>query len=197
MPGKTVEVDEEDFLRSQRLRGVVEKIMSDPKARVLVEQAHKLVDANAKTPTLDAQKTTTEPVVSLEKKIDEFISSQTKAQQEREAENKRAELRSKVETGIAKLRQDGWTDDGIKAVEKIMEDQGILDPAIAAAYHEKLHPPQVPTTPSGGAWNFPEIPKDGGDAYEKALLDSKGQNDIIAEREAMNVLNEIRGARRN
>jgi len=195
--GKMVEVDEEQLLRDQRLRALVEKIYAHPEAGVLVEQAAKLVDPNAKTPKLDAKKAVTEPMSAVEKKLEEFIAAQTKAQQERDAENKRNELKTRVDTGIANLRRQGWTDEGIKAVEKLMEDKGILDPLDAAAIYEKHNPPPAPTTPSGGAWNFPEIPKDGGDLFEKALLDSKGQNDLIAEREAMNVLNEIRGSRRN
>ncbi len=191
-----IEVDEEDFLRNQKLKATVEKIMADPKARVLVEQAHKLVDANAKTPTLDQQKTIIEPVSAVEKKLDDFIAAQIKSQQERDAENKRNAMQQRIDSGIAKLRQDGWTDDGIKAVEKLMEEQGILDPAIAAAYHEKQHPPQLPAVSSGATWNFAEIPKDGGNAYEKALLDTRGQNELVAEKQAMEVLNEIRGVRR-
>jgi hypothetical protein len=194
---KLVEIDETELLRSQQLRATVEKILAHPEGRELVERAHKLVDPNAKTPALDAKKVVTEPIEQIRSEMTEFFKKQNEANEKREAEANRAAIQSKVDAGLAKLKRDGWTPEGIKAVEALMEEKGLLDPLDAADLYEKRNPPAMPATPSGGSWNFPEIPKDGGDAYEKALLDSKGSNDLIAERQAMEVLNEIRGARRN
>jgi len=193
---KMVEIDEEQFLRDQRLRDVVAKVYAHPEAAALIEQAVKFIDPNAKTPKLDAKKAVTEPIDEVKKQLADFIKAQNEANEKRDAEAKRGELKARVESGLAKLRDEGWTADGIKAVEALMEEKGILDPLDAAAIYEKKNPPPLPTTPTGGGWNFPEIPKDGGNSYEKALLDSKGQNDLIAERQAMEVLNEIRGASR-
>jgi hypothetical protein len=194
---KTVEIDEVELLRSQQLRATVEKILAHPEGRELVERAHKLVDPNAKTPALDAKKVVTEPIEQVRTELANFIKAQNEANEKREAEANRSAIKNKVDAGMAELKARGWTTDGLKAVETLMEEKGLLDPLDAADLYEKRNPPPIPTTPSGGGWNFPEIPKDGGDAYEKALLDSKGQNDLIAERQAMEVLNEIRGARRN
>ena len=96
------------------------------------------------------------------------------------------------------MRKSGWTDDGLVEVKKLMEERGIIDPEIAAAYYEKQHPPQVPATPSGvGAWNFGEVADDT-DAYSKALMASKNaaENDSLVMREAGKALQEIRGASR-
>ena len=194
---KFVEVDEEQLLRDQKLRGLIEKVMADPEAAVLVEQAVKKIDPNAKTPKLDARKAVAEPVDQLRKEMADFIKAQNEDREKREAEANRATITAKVDAGFAKLRQAGWTEDGIKSVEALMNEKGLLDPLDAADLYEKRNPPPLPTTPTGGAWNFPEIPKDGGNDYEKLLIDSKGGNDLIAEREAMAVLNEIRGSRRN
>jgi hypothetical protein len=195
---RMVEVDEEQLLRDQNLRKLVEKVMADPEAAVLVEQAVKKIDPNAKTPKLDARKAVVEPVDQLRKEMADFIKAQNEDREKRDAEAKRNDLKAKVEAGFAELRARGWMPDGIKKVEELMEQKGLLDPLDAADLYEKRNPPPAPTTPTGGGWNFPEIPT-GADAnsYEKALLDSKGQNDLIAERQAMEVLNEIRGARRN
>lgn len=191
-----IEVDEEDFLRSQKLRATVERVMSDPDAAVLVEQAIKKIDPNAKTPRLDARKTQTEPVDALRKEMSEFIAAQNKQNSDREEKAQRDALTARVEAGFVKLRQDGYNPEGIKKIEELMEQKGLLDPLDAAIIFERMHPPAAPVVPTGGAWNFPEIPKDGGNAYEKALLDSKGNNDLIAERQALEVLAEIRGASR-
>lgn len=191
-----IEVDEEEFLRSQKLRATVERVMADPDAAVLVEQAIKKIDPNAKTPRLDARKTQTEPVDALRKEMSEFIAAQNKRNEENEAQAKRDAMKARIDAGFAKLRQDGYNDEGIKKIEALMEEKGLLDPTDAAIIFERMHPPAAPVVPSGGAWNFPEIPKDGGSDYEKSLLDSKGNNDLIAERKALEVLAEIRGAGR-
>jgi len=194
---KLVEIDETELLRSQQLRATVEKILAHPEGRELVERAHKLVDPNAKTPALDAKKVVTEPIEQVRTELANFIKAQNEANATREAEAKRNELKSRVDSGMAELRSRGWTADGLKAVETLMEEKGLLDPLDAADLYEKRHPPAAPITPSGSAWNFPDIPTTSdASSYEKALLESKGQNDLIAEREAMSILNEIRGARR-
>lgn len=191
-----IEVDEEVFLRNENLRKTVERVMADPESAVLVEQAIKRIDPNAKTPRLDARKTQTEPVDALRKEMSEFIAAQNKDREERDAKANRDALQAKIDAGFAKLRQDGYNDEGIKKIEALMQEKGLLDPTDAAIIFERMHPPAAPATPSGGAWNFPEIPKDGGNTYEKALLDSKGNNDLVAERQALEVLAEIRGAGR-
>lgn len=194
--GKLVEVDEEQLLRDKNLRAQVERIMANTDARLLVEQAAKIVDKDAKTPLLDQRKVVEEPVSKIEKKLDEFIAAQNKDREEREAKAKREEINTQVSAGIARLRAAGWTDDGIKGVEKIMEEKGILDADIAAAYFEKQHPPQAPVKSGGtGAWNFLDQAPDG-DADLKKLVENRGQSEGLIDKMAMDALAEIRGSRR-
>jgi hypothetical protein len=72
-------------------------------------------------------------------------------------------------------------DKSIKAIEKIMEEKGILDPLDAAAIFERDHPPQAPVAQSGsGGWNFGELPsstEDADDKYVDSLLKA-GKNGI-------------------
>lgn len=186
-----VEVDEVELLKLRQLGATVNKIMAVPAARRFVEHAHKMIDPNARTPTLDQEAIVQAPLSNLEKKLDTFIETSAKAQQDREQNDKINALKTLHATGIAKLRGDGWTEDGIKAVETLMEQKGLLDPLDAAAIHEKAHPPQAVAAPSSvGAWNFAE-----GIAAEdplKKLLDTKGKNDLVVDRMASDVLNEFR-----
>ncbi len=77
-----------------------------------------------------------------------------------------------------------------------MEDKGILDADIAAAYFEKQHPPQAPVTPGGsGAWNFMDMPADG-DADLKKLVETKGESEQLIQKMAIDALNDVRGASR-
>ena len=104
-----------------------------------------------------------------------------------------AALRS---NGIARLRQDKWTDAGITAVEKLMEEKGILDVAIAAKWIESQMPPQNPLAPAGNSWNFAEMPPEGSNDDFKRLMDSKGEDDSVLRKMSGEALTEVRGGGR-
>lgn len=195
---KKVEIDESELTQLSTLRNVIGAINKHPKAGVLLEEAHKLVNPEAKTPRLDQLKETTAPVEDLKKQITDLEKRLADKDAENEKNAKLAQLQTKIDAGHAKLRQEGWTEDGLKALDAFREKEGILDPIAAAAYYEKLHGPQVaPVTPSSGIgrWDFTELPeKDEG--YAKKLLDTRGDNETLVMQEAMRTLNDIRGKSR-
>ncbi len=194
---KTVEVTEEEYARDQALRGTVAKLLANPEAKLLVQKAQKLVDPNARTPELDQQNAIKEPVSAIEKQMSDFLAEQRKEKDERESREKLTRLQSTIDAGMAKLRQQGWTDEGLKAVDKLMTERGITDPEIAAAYHEKTNPPPAPVTPGGsGSWNFMDMPVDGGDADLKRLVETKGESEPLLHKMAIDALNEVRGTSR-
>lgn len=196
MMSKTVEISEEDFIRDQTLRNTVAKLKSDPKAWALVEQAAKIIDPKAPTPTLDQMRQQTEPLEALRKEIEDFKANAAKEKADRETSEKLSQLERNRSSGIAKLRAQGWTDDGIKGIEEIMEKKGVLDPEDAAAIFEKLHPPQAPVTPSGsGSWNFMALADDTATDIKK-LVESKGESEQLVQKMAIDALNDIRGASR-
>ena len=193
---KMIEIDEEQFVKDTKLRETVAKIMSNPDAALKVEEALKMVDPAARTPRLDQAKVVQEPVAALRKEIDDLKAANDKSNSDRVAAEARARLHEGVQSGLNDLRRAGWTDDGIKGVEKIMEEKGILDPAVAAAFFEKQHPPQTPVKPGGsGAWNFMDMPAEGDDDLKK-LVETKGQNEGLTQKMAIDALNEVRGTSR-
>lgn len=189
---KKVEIDEVDLVRYRDLAQNVQHVMKHPQARLLVQQAHKIVNPDAITPELDTHHQVMAPVKALEKKFDDFISGVGKQAEDNQRAATLANLKAQEERGIAELRRQGWNDEGITAVQKMMSEKGILDPLDAAAIFEKHHPPQQVATPSGtGAWNFAEGLAD--DQVDlKKLLDTKGQNDVVADNMAQTALNEFR-----
>lgn len=189
----TVEIDETELLRLRQLNGVAAKIMADPKGRRLLEQAHKVVDANAPTPTLDQDAAANEPAKKLSDELDTLKKQLADEKAEREKAEKLAGIAALQEKGKLALREQGWTEEGIKGVEKIMEDKGILDPLDASAIFEKLHPQPAPAAPSGhGAWGFMDNVQDG-EKDLKALIDSKGENNGLIDKMAREALAEVRG----
>ena len=193
-----VEVDEVELLRLRKQDQTVQHIWGNPKARRKIQEAVKEADPNMRIPELEIEEAAKAPVMALEKTVADLQKQIADDKAEREKNDKLNALNHSVETGFGKLRKSGWTDDGLVEVKKLMEERGIIDPEIAAAYYEKQHPPQVPATPSGvGAWNFGEVADDT-DAYSKALMESKNaaENDSLVMREAGKALQEIRGAGR-
>ncbi|MDE2099010.1 MAG: hypothetical protein KGL39_17280 [Patescibacteria group bacterium] len=192
-------VDELTEVEIQRLRRqdqTVQALMANPKAKKKIFEAYKEVNPQATIPELDIEEAAAKPVKELQAQFSELQKKLDEDKAEREREAKLATLTGQVETGMAKLRRAGWTDDGLAEVRKLMDERGIIDPEIAAAFYEKQHPPQMPATPSGiGGWNFMEPPADD-DAYVKALTKDKSaaDNESLVMQEARKTLNEFRGA---
>lgn len=192
----TIEIDEGEFANLKRIRETVAKIAAVPEGKKLMQKAHKLVDPNAVTPDLDEDEKKIAAQTEWQKKFEDLQSKIDAKDAEREKNEKLASLNSKMESGRRALRDAGWTKEGIEGVEKLMEDKGILDHEIAAAFIEKQNPPQEVMSPRAfGGFNFVEQPKDE-DAFLKALLDSKGDDDNAVLRAAVDAVSDLRGAAR-
>lgn len=190
------EIDEVELRGLHKLKQTVQTIIANPAAKKLVEQAHKMVDPNALTPALDQEKVINEPINAALARMAELQKTIEDERAERAKADKLNAVGSKIDTGLAKLRSEGWTEEGITGVRKLMDDNGIIDPEIAASHFEKLHPPQLPSNPSGtGAWNFMEQVSDG-EADLKKLIETKGESQIHLDKMARDALNEVRGQSR-
>jgi len=198
----TVEIDEVQLQQNNRLRQTVETWMKNPKAKRKILEAQKLVDPKAEIPELDepdpieaVRTEAADRIAALEKKIADDAAA-------RERDGRLTQLQMLKDTGIKTLRERRYTDDGIKAIEKIMEDKGILDPLDAAAIFDRDHPPQVPIQQTGtGGWNFGELPNstdDADDKYIDSLLKAgkNGISDGALMNRVGNTINEARGSTR-
>jgi len=192
---KVIEVDETEFANGQQTIAAVRKLMAHPEASLLIEKARKLVEPDAPTPRLDAHKQVNEPIEKLHTEIADLKKSLADRDAEREKNEKLSALATRVEKGNSKLLSEGWTADGLKALDEFREKEGILDPVHAAAVYEKLHGSQVtPATPSShfGSWDFTNPSKESED-YTKKLLETKGESESLVMQQAMKSLKEFRG----
>jgi len=198
----TVEVDELQLQQNTKLRQTVEGWLKNPKARRKVLEAQKIVDPKADVPELDEPDPIEEIKASTSKEIADLKKQIEDDKAARERDGRIAQLQLMKDSGIAKLREQRYTDDGIKAVEKIMEEKGILDPLDAAAIFERDHPPQMPVSQSGtGGWNFAELPSstdDADDKYVDSLLKAgkNGISDGALSQRIGATINEVRGSSR-
>jgi hypothetical protein len=197
-----VEVDEVQLQQSTRLKQTMENWLKNPKAKRKILEAQKIVDPKADIPELDEP----DPIEALKKESDEKIAALQKEiaddKAARERDGRLAQLQALKDNGIKQLRAQRYTDDGIKAVEKIMEEKGILDPLDAAAIFERDHPPQSPVQQTGsGGWNFGDLPtgtEDADDKYVDQLLKAgkNGISDGALMQRVSNTINETRGTSR-
>jgi len=190
-----VEVDEDELVASRRLTTLVNAMMKNPKAKLKLQEAVKEHDPSYVTPELDSQRAVQEPIDELRKELAAERKAREDEKAERERNDKLRALDGQVEAGFAKLRSEGYMQPGLDEVRKIMDEKGILDPLIAAAYWEKLHPPPTVVTPVGaiGSWNFTDT-SDGSDDVKK-LLETQGRSEPLADKMAMAALADVRNQR--
>jgi hypothetical protein len=195
---KMIEIEEDDFNRARQTQSVVAKLLAHPKAALLVEEARKLVEPEAPTPHLDRHKEANAPLAALQKEFDDFRKKVEDDKAEGEKNTKLSALAKRVDDGNARLLSEGWTKDGIKALDEFREKEGIIDPIAAAAYYEKLHGAQVaPATPSSsiGSWDFTQ-PSTQDEDYTKKLLETRGESESLVMNQAMKSLSDFRGTNR-
>jgi hypothetical protein len=193
------EVSELDLQQSTKLRATVENWLKNPKAKRKILEAQKIIDPKADIPELDEpdpievlRAESADRIAALEKKIADDAAA-------RDRDGRLQQLQILRDTGIKKLREQRYTDDGIKAVEKIMEEKGILDPLDAAAIFERDHPPPAPVAQTGsGGWNFADPPSSieaDDDKYVDNLLKAgpHGISDGALSHRITQTINEVRG----
>jgi hypothetical protein len=192
-----IEVEESDLAQFHKIRDTLAKINADPEGKKLLQRAHKKIDPHAITPDIDEEEQKLALKTELEKKIEELEAKYRTDKEEADKEKSLSSLNAKFEAGRKALKDQRYTDEGIEAVEKFMNERGIPDHLVAAAYLEKQNPPQEIMSPRAfGGFNFLEQPKDGEDKFLKALLDSKGENDGAVLSAAIDAVGELRSTRR-
>lgn len=194
-----IEVDEAEWNQRQALFTVAQKIAAKPESRKLLEQAHKLVDEKALTPTLDAEAQHLGPLNKIHTELSEQIAALKKEREDDKTQRTLDGLAKQQTEGLARLRRAGYTDEGVAAVEKLMTDKGLTDVDDAVAIFERNHPPATPVTPGGiGSWGFADLTAADANADKsiEALIKSKGEDNSTVDRMAMDALKEFRGQHR-
>lgn len=198
---KLIEVDEEEYAKISRVYGTLAKIAKNPAGAKLLEQAHKAADPNVPTPILDAEVRQNEPLTKLQKEFDDYRKTQEELATKAEAERRQVAFDGQWKAGQQNLRERGYTEDAIKKFEEQMASAGVTDHALFVDAWEKRNPPPPPAAPSsgtGGSWNFAEVPEGdtAGDKFVKQLIETKGNQDFVADRAAQQALAEFRQAQR-
>ena len=112
----------------------------------------------------------------LEKTVTDFIGNFTTKEQDAE-----------INAAFGRLREQGYTEEGIGKIKQLMVERKIADPEAGAALFDKINPAK-PLEHSGfqpTSWNFGGMGNDEPDT--KMLFENE---DLWAEKEAMKIIRE-------
>lgn len=173
--GKAVEIDSDVLEQLQMAYNLQKQLFDSDESRAEYESALK-----KKFP--DKYKTSAEkaePYLSpLQKKI-EALEAKLKARDEKEQDES-------IDQTFSRLKKDnGYTDEGIAEIKKIMLDRKVADPEVAAAYFEKRNPPKAIESSgfSERGWNFDDDAKQEGSDAQSWFKDPNRMFDKIAAEE--------------
>ena len=193
-----IAVEESEWLSQQAVSKVVNQMLNHPKARPLVLQARKESDPNAVIPEIDAVVKVKAEFEDMRALIAQEKADRAQAKMDAEEQRRISEFSDGWKQQKSKLRNSGWSAEGVEAVEAFAQENGVADLTIAADAYEKRNPPPEPVHPNGfGSFGFFDRPEK--DVFVKSMLDSHGENEGALDAEIRAVLSDCRsqsGARR-
>ena len=189
-----VEIDDGELALLHGQRDTIAKMLAHPDARKRVLEAQKLINPNLPIPEIDAAKPIMDAVCGMREEMAKFMKEQADREAEREKTEKMKTLQQRWDTGRGYAKGEGYTDDGLAALEKFMEERGIADHEDAIPAFERKHPPAPPAIPSApGRFDImqPETRKD---EMMKMLFD--GNEEAFLAQAVPQAIGEVRGAKR-
>jgi hypothetical protein len=188
------EVDETQWQSAQNVVRSVTEIMKDPKRAMRLLELQKEAEPNAVIPQVEARREAQEAVEGITKEFKELRAELQAEREKRDQDGKLEQFTKKYEAGRKILATNGYNEEGVKAVERLMEERGIADHEDALVIYERLHPPQQPIKSNNAAVSSflakARGEADGGDEIAKRLIASKGQDPWVLDRLIENVRRE-------
>lgn len=192
-----IEVEEADFLAGKQVRETVAAMLKHPEARKMVLQAQKTVFPNVSIPEIDAAAPVSAELTKIQEEQAKLAKMIEDDKAQREAEKRTREFTNSMEAKKAKLRNEGWTDEGIASVMKLAEERGSADLEAMAALHDKLHPPPELVAPGANYGLNSMFAEDATDTNEMAaLFNTKGEDPQALNALINKGLDEARGIKR-
>ena len=192
-----IEVDENEAQAGAAAKLLLDKVANNPETRKGLLKLIKQINPNASIPELDTAAPILSEMEAMRKAYDEKMAAlEAKLAQKEDVDN----FTKEVEKHRNKLRREGWTDEGIAEVEKVMETRGFVDYDAAAALVEKQRPKEEPVAKDGVDFAFGDLgwrpPKASEQDDARALLFSDRSGDAFMKREVGAFLQERKRAGR-
>ena len=129
-----------------------------------------------------------EKIETATKQIADFIAAQAK----RDEEAVTAAADRDRDAAFARLKAEGYTEDGLDKITRIMVDRRIADPEAAAALFDRQNPKPAPEV--GGSWE-PAAWDIKGNAVANDIEGLFADPDRWADKQVYNVLQEVRSGK--
>lgn len=190
-----IEVDEGEFQRSNNALKMFNEMWSNKESQEYLLRARKVLHPDdPAVKNIDKPDPRDEQIKTLR---DEFAADK-KAREDADAERTKNEqisrLKNSWDSEIAELRRNGWQEEGIKQLEKIRDEKGLLNARDCATLFERDHPPPAPIAASGNSWNYADPAVADADENIKKLMESKGDSEAVTNKMINETLHEFRQA---
>lgn len=192
-----VEIDESQLLGLNRTAQTLKTILGHKDARKLVLQAQKLAMPDVSIPEVDAVNEGMGEIQKLRAEIEADRKERAEAAAKAEAEAKTRSFMDSWESSKRRLQvENGYTSEGIAAIEKLAQDRGIADLDAAAALFDRINPPAEPiSAPGAGSWGYFDNVASETD-YVTKLLKGRGADEAATNAEINAALADVRGISR-
>ena len=169
-----VTLTDEQYARLNGAHTLLDQLMVSPKTKRDLQKLVKAVHPNVVTDDELAEPT----IAPLRAELEELKSFKKKYED--------SQIENQFSSAFKRLQDDGWTEDGVEKLKKLMVDRQIPDVDAAAALFEKQNPPARALPPAVQSRDWSIGDKD--DDKFKRLLDDP---DRFARDEAAKVLTEV------
>jgi hypothetical protein len=148
------EIDEATWQAHQQVMRFAQTALADPTKRKTLLAWDEQFNPDKKHPELHAPDPTSEALTAIQAdlaKLREETAAEKAARAEAEAQ---AKLRREWDAGRQIAREAGFTTEGIRAVEELMEKRGIADWEAGLALYNKLNPPAEVVANGSSNWDL-------------------------------------------
>lgn len=172
-----IEVDEDEARVAHAAKNLLDKFYTNPKTRGKLLGLVKELNPDAAIPELDVAA----PLQAELERFKQEVGGTIGELRDALATDRRSrDVGSVIDTERQKLRKAGYDDEGITGIEKIMQDRGVVDYDMAAAYYDKSLQKPEPVMDSYGqdaAWNI-GAPADDDESHKGWLANPKRQSQV-------------------
>jgi hypothetical protein len=142
---RSIERDHDDAAKWRQAWG---QVVNDPATKLDAWRVFKKKYPDIAVPELDTVEAASAPILAeleaLKKQIAEDREASSKASAEREERDREKLAKETISQSRRRLRGDGWDDEAIEKIEALMQERGIGDYDVAAAYVRSQMPKPAP-----------------------------------------------------
>lgn len=139
---------ERDHADASNWRKTWGDVLSDPKTKLKAWKVFKEKFPDVAVPELDTVEAASAPILAeleaLKKQMAEDKEAAAKKEAEREERARETLAKDTISRSRGRLRADGWDDEAIEKIEALMQEKGIGDYDVAAAYVKSQMPKPAP-----------------------------------------------------